>query len=70
MIDYCDEQKLSSQFECEAQSHPLHAREKYQHFCLESGQSEYVAECDLRREFISGFNGSAGEFLIVKRMAT
>jgi len=25
--------------------------------------SEYLAECDERRAFISGFNGSAGMFL-------
>lgn len=27
-------------------------------------QSEYVADCDLRREYISGFNGSAGLALV------
>eukprot|EP00897_Mesotaenium_endlicherianum_P009270 jgi/Mesen1/8371/ME000468S07807 len=32
-------------------------------------QSEYVAECDLRREFISGFNGSAGLAVVTVREA-
>jgi len=30
-------------------------------------QSEYIAPCDCRREFICGFNGSAGMFLLCFR---
>ncbi|KAN0123667.1 Creatinase, partial [Lactarius tabidus] len=31
--------------------------------------SEYIAECDMRRAFISGFNGSAGTAIVTKDKA-
>lgn len=35
------------------------------HRLVTADSSEYLAACDARRAFISGFNGSAGKFIIV-----
>lgn len=47
-------------------SEPVHA------YIVPSGdahQSEYIAPCDCRREFVSGFNGSAGTAVITEHEA-
>uniref|UniRef100_A0A8C5HEY7 Xaa-Pro aminopeptidase 1 n=1 Tax=Gouania willdenowi TaxID=441366 RepID=A0A8C5HEY7_GOUWI len=46
--------------------------EPIQAYIVPSGdahQSEYIAPCDCRREFISGFNGSAGTAIITEQHA-
>lgn len=37
--------------------------------CLQCLQSEYPPECDARREFISGFDGSAGTVVVTADVA-
>ncbi len=38
--------------------------------CLHFGfQSEFIAECYMRREYISGFTGSAGTAVVTKDKA-
>ena len=41
----------------------------YNRFLLLQLQSEYVAECDKRREFISSFSGSAGTAVVTLQQA-
>ncbi|KPP70686.1 Xaa-Pro aminopeptidase 1-like [Scleropages formosus] len=46
--------------------------EPIQAYIIPSGdahQSEYIAPCDCRREFISGFNGSAGTAIVTEQHA-
>jgi len=46
--------------------------EAIQAYIIPSGdahQNEYLASCDLRREFISGFNGSAGTAIVTETKA-
>ncbi|XP_073452013.1 xaa-Pro aminopeptidase 1 isoform X2 [Aquarana catesbeiana] len=46
--------------------------EPIQAYIVPSGdahQSEYIAPCDCRREFISGFNGSAGTAIVTEQSA-
>ncbi|KAL4640196.1 xaa-Pro aminopeptidase 1 isoform X1 [Arapaima gigas] len=46
--------------------------EPIQAYIIPSGdahQSEYIAPCDCRREFISGFNGSAGTAIVTEQQA-
>lgn len=47
--------------------HPQYVSEQVQAYIIPScdcHQSEYIAECDKRREFISGFSGSAGTAIV------
>ncbi|XP_031419450.1 xaa-Pro aminopeptidase 1 isoform X1 [Clupea harengus] len=47
-------------------------KEPIQAYIVPSGdahQSEYIAPCDCRREFISGFNGSAGTAIVTEQHA-
>ncbi|CAL9700505.1 unnamed protein product [Knipowitschia caucasica] len=51
---------------CKYFPEPIHA------YIVPSGdahQSEYIAPCDCRREFISGFNGSAGTAIVTEQHA-
>lgn len=51
---------------CKFFPEPVHA------YIVPSGdahQSEYIAPCDCRREFISGFNGSAGTAIVTEQHA-
>uniref|UniRef100_A0A8B9HTL1 Creatinase N-terminal domain-containing protein n=1 Tax=Astyanax mexicanus TaxID=7994 RepID=A0A8B9HTL1_ASTMX len=56
----------------QAMKNSKHITEPLQAYIIPSGdahQSEYIAPCDCRREFICGFNGSAGTAIVTEQHA-
>ncbi|XP_029466206.1 xaa-Pro aminopeptidase 1 [Rhinatrema bivittatum] len=56
----------------QAMKNSKYVQETIQAYIVPSGdahQSEYIAPCDCRREFISGFDGSAGTAIITEKAA-